>query len=83
MIVNTLKMCTGNAGPEQSLVLFSLRLGRSKTCPNEEIMSSLHVVIIERPLKLKGVAALSRFCLFDSILYSPSTIFQLCRDGSS
>ena len=24
MIVNTLKMCTGDAGPEQSLVLFSL-----------------------------------------------------------
>ena len=23
MIVNTLKMCTGDAGPEQSLVLFS------------------------------------------------------------
>ena len=23
------------------------------------------------------------FCLFDLILYVPSTIFQLCRDGSS
>ena len=26
MIVNTLKMCTGDAGPEQSLVLFCLDL---------------------------------------------------------
>ena len=23
------------------------------------------------------------FCLFDLILYVPSTIFQLCKDGSS
>ena len=46
-------------------------------------MSSLHVVIIERPLKLKGVAVLSGFCLFDLILYAPSTIFQLCWDESS
>ena len=27
MIVNTLKMCTGDAGPEQSLVLFDVDLG--------------------------------------------------------
>ena len=24
-----------------------------------------------------------KLCLFDLILYVPSTIFQLCRDGSS
>ena len=27
MIVHTLKMCTGDAGPEQSLVLFKIMVG--------------------------------------------------------
>ena len=29
MIVHTLKMCTGDAGPEQSLVLFMFKLWRA------------------------------------------------------
>ena len=32
---------------------------------------------------LKFAFALLLFCLFDLILYVPSTIFQLYRDGSS
>ena len=31
----------------------------------------------------KGLSKQCRFCLFDLILYVPSTIFQLCGDGSS
>ena len=31
----------------------------------------------------KKTSPYSLFCLFDLILYVPSTIFQLCRDGSS
>ena len=30
-----------------------------------------------------SVTVYSFVCLFDLILYVPSTIFQLCRDGSS
>ena len=34
-------------------------------------------------LSLKLVSDCNTFCLFDLILYVPSTIFQLTRDGSS
>ena len=38
---------------------------------------------IKEPPVLSETALLFVFCLFDLILYVPSTIFQLNRDGSS
>ena len=36
------------------------------------------------PLKVHNLQSHTyRICLFDLILYVPSTIFQICRDGSS
>ena len=34
-------------------------------------------------LNFKFVVKITDFCLFDLIIYVPSTIFQLNRDGSS
>ena len=39
--------------------------------------------LLKRPSKYLTLCMLSSFCLFDLILYVPSTIFQLNRDGSS
>ena len=43
MIVNTLKMCTGNAGPEQSFVLFHI------------LVRQVHWVLMENRISLKPV----------------------------
>ena len=43
MIVNTLKMCTSDSGPEQSLVLFlTYVLGAQKNCLIETVLLSTH-----------------------------------------
>ena len=60
--------------------------------PRSKITGSLQTVFISscdvhttshRSLRLLNVYTNELFCLFDLILYVPSTIFQLCRDGSS
>ena len=40
-------------------------------------------VICQKAGICDGVPSTSALVLFDLILYVPSTIFQLCRDGSS
>ena len=35
----------------------------------------------QQPFSYKGTSLPVLICLFDFILYIPSTIFQLCRDG--
>ena len=42
MIVNRLKMCTGDAGPEQSLVLLAYVLGAQKNRLIETVLLSTH-----------------------------------------
>ena len=36
MIAHTLKVCTGKAGPEQSLVLLSLKIAKTSALLNEQ-----------------------------------------------
>ena len=45
--------------------------------------SLLHVCLQERVWQVCEANLTLYFCLFDLILYVPSTIFQLNRDGSS
>ena len=54
--------------PEPSLLADTMRTGTELSCTRPD-----------RPAYKKVVL----FVLFDLILYVPSTIFQLCRDGSS
>ena len=42
MIVHTLKMCTGDAGPEQSLVLFIHGLALPPCFPGEPVSGLTH-----------------------------------------
>ena len=39
--------------------------------------------VISKTFMMSLVKLIGKFCLFDLILYIPSTIFQLNRDGSS
>ena len=52
-------------------------------CLNKHEKVSYIISSLNGYLSLYNLTINHRFCLFDLILYVPSTIFQLYRDGSS
>ena len=53
------------------------------TCMSTDTIYIFRVLCIEFIVKYKIKPIMQVMFLFDLILYVPSSIFQLCRDGSS
>ena len=78
--------------PEEEIQVGFLMMHRKNNMSDLVCTTCLHFIIITQPAHVWGhhqptretpLQCLFLFVLFDLILYVPSTIFQLNRDGSS
>ena len=61
----------------------SQRINYNKAFMTYNALNNLTIAYISDLLDTDSYSVFDFFYLFDLILYVPSTIFQLCRDGSS